>query len=118
MDEFWREHIDIRYFFIKDRIGTEGITIRHCPTNRMLADFFTKPLQGNLFRTFRDIILGYQSIEALDRIHSTLEEERVESMRSSDSETGASKEQQENSREVSDDERNDGFETILSKQSS
>ena len=36
---------------------------------------------------------------------------------SHDSETGASKEQQENSREVSDDERNDGFETILSKQS-
>jgi len=42
-------HIDIRYFFIKDRVKTEGISIVHCPTDEMLADFFTKPLQGNLF---------------------------------------------------------------------
>ena len=31
----------------------------------MLADFFTKPLQSNLFRTFRDVILGYSSIKTL-----------------------------------------------------
>ena len=28
----------------------------------MLADFFTKPLQGNLFWFFRDILMGYVSI--------------------------------------------------------
>ena len=27
----------------------------------MLADFFTKPLQGELFRFFRNIIMGYIS---------------------------------------------------------
>jgi len=43
-------HIDIRYFFAKDRVDTEGIDIVYCPTEQMLADFFTKPLQGNLFR--------------------------------------------------------------------
>ena len=31
----------------------------------MLADFFTKPLQGNLFRFFRDILMGYVSIEEI-----------------------------------------------------
>ena len=32
-------HIDIRYFWIKDRVKSEDITIRHCPTTEMLADF-------------------------------------------------------------------------------
>lgn len=50
-------HINIRYFWLKDRTETEKIQIRHCPTLHMLADFFTKPLQGNLFRGFRAIIL-------------------------------------------------------------
>ena len=31
----------------------------------MIADFFTKPLQGNLFRNFRDVILGYVHIQTL-----------------------------------------------------
>ena len=30
----------------------------HCPTERMIADYFTKPLLGNLFTTMRDIIMG------------------------------------------------------------
>jgi hypothetical protein len=45
-------HIDIRYFFMKDRIETEGIEVVYCPTEDMLADFFTKPLQGSLFEKF------------------------------------------------------------------
>ena len=35
-------HIDVRYFWIKDRVESSGITIQHCPTLEMLADFFTK----------------------------------------------------------------------------
>jgi hypothetical protein len=34
-------HIDIRYFFMKDRITTEGVDVVYCPTEEMLADFFT-----------------------------------------------------------------------------
>lgn len=33
-------HVDIRYFWIKDRVKQHAITIRHCPTLQMLADFF------------------------------------------------------------------------------
>ena len=40
------KHINVRYFFITDRIKNGELTIEHCPTGKMLADFFTKPLQG------------------------------------------------------------------------
>ena len=42
-------HIDIRHFWIKDRVRDAGITVRHCPTLQMIGDFFTKPLEGALF---------------------------------------------------------------------
>jgi hypothetical protein len=59
-------HIDIvRYFFIKDRMAIEGINVEHCPTEQMLADFFTKPLQGSLFRKFREVIMGHKHIDSL-----------------------------------------------------
>jgi Reverse transcriptase (RNA-dependent DNA polymerase) len=67
-------HIDIRYFFFTDRINTENLLIQHCPTAAMLADFFTKPLQGSLFTKFRDVILGYRHVSTLNEAsphHST-----------------------------------------------
>ena len=42
-------HIDIHYFFITDHSKCCNIAILHCPTEDMLTDFFTKPLQGSLF---------------------------------------------------------------------
>jgi hypothetical protein len=73
-------HIDIRYFFMKDRVKTDNITIQHCPTEQMLADFLTKPLQGSLFRKFRDVLLGYKHISSLKQENSStsVPEERVE----------------------------------------
>ena len=32
--------------------------MEYCPTGDMVADFFTKPLQGSLFRKLRKIILN------------------------------------------------------------
>jgi hypothetical protein len=54
-------HIDIRYFFIKDRVSQGEVCLEYCPTEDMLADFFTKPLQGNLFYKFRDRIMNIDS---------------------------------------------------------
>ena len=59
-------HINIRYFFIKDRIDNGEISVVHCPTEDMIADFFTKPLQGSLFVKFRDIIMGITHFSTLD----------------------------------------------------
>jgi hypothetical protein len=52
------KHIRVRYFFIKDRLSNGDITLKHCPTGEMLADHFTKPLQGAIFRKFRAEIQG------------------------------------------------------------
>lgn len=70
-------HIDIRYFFIKDRIGLESIEVKHCPTEQMLADFFTKPLQGSLFRKFRAVVMGHEHINSLKEPMSAPLQERV-----------------------------------------
>jgi hypothetical protein len=51
-------HIDIRYFFVTDQVKRGEIRIAYCPTGDMVADFFTKPLQGSLFRKLRAIILN------------------------------------------------------------
>jgi hypothetical protein len=80
-------HIHIRYFWLKDRIKSGDITIRHCPTHQMLADFFTKPLQGSLFRRFKAVVLGQQHVDTLhDTIAESLEE-RVEDGRSDTNDT-------------------------------
>jgi hypothetical protein len=47
----------------------------------MLADFFTKPLQGAQFRRFRDVILGYRHVDFLRRDPNASMEERVEERR-------------------------------------
>ena len=31
----------------------------YCPTDIMLADYFTKPLQGNLFKFYKEIVMGW-----------------------------------------------------------
>ena len=43
-------HIDIRYYFITDNILRKEMRVAYCPTENMRGDFFTKPLQGSLFR--------------------------------------------------------------------
>ena len=58
-------HINIRYFFVKDRINKGELRIEHCPSTIMLADFFTKPLQGQLFKRFRDVVMEYAPLSSL-----------------------------------------------------
>jgi hypothetical protein len=36
----------------------------------MIADFFTKPLQGGLFRKFRDVVMGITTILSLYNVES------------------------------------------------
>ena len=51
-------HLDIRYFFITDRVDRKEVRIEYCPTEHMRADPHTKPLQGRLFREHRDWLLN------------------------------------------------------------
>jgi hypothetical protein len=52
------KHINIRYLFITDRVIKEEVSVVWCPTGEMIGDYATKPLQGGLFRKFRDQIMG------------------------------------------------------------
>jgi hypothetical protein len=56
-------HINIRYFFITDRVNMKEVEIEWCPTKEMVADFMTKPLQGSHFRRMRDLIMGMTSVK-------------------------------------------------------
>jgi hypothetical protein len=51
-------HINIRYFFVADRVASNEVSIEYCPTGEMVADFFTKPLQGSPFQKFRNLIMN------------------------------------------------------------
>jgi hypothetical protein len=50
--------LNIRYFFITDQIEKGILEVEYCPTGEMVADFFTKPLQGKLFEKFKTQIMG------------------------------------------------------------
>ena len=51
-------HINIKYYFIKDLIERKEVNLKYMKTEDMVADIFTKPLQGKLFIKFRNIILN------------------------------------------------------------
>jgi hypothetical protein len=52
------KHINIRYFFVTERIQKKELTVEWCPTGDMIANFMTKPTQGALFKKFPDQIMG------------------------------------------------------------
>ena len=39
-------------------VAQDNVSLVWCPTRDMIGDFMTKPLQGALFRKFRDQIMG------------------------------------------------------------
>lgn len=51
-------HINIRYFFISDRYKKGHLNLEYCPTDKMFADYMTKPLHGQKFNDQRDWILN------------------------------------------------------------
>jgi hypothetical protein len=59
-------HFDIRYYFIHNHINRGTVRVEYCPTDLMVGDFHTKPLQGSAFRRFRAIILNLPHDPLLD----------------------------------------------------
>ena len=58
-------HINIRYFWVKDRLKDEKKKLKYYRAEQMLAHFFTKLLQGNLFKKFRRMVMGWGPILVL-----------------------------------------------------
>ena len=55
-------HIDIRYFFIQDRVESGDAKVECLNAKSMVADYLTKPLVGELFYKLRDLLLGYTTL--------------------------------------------------------
>ena len=62
--------LDIRYFFLKDQIKSGNISVKYCPTECMIADYMTKPLQGKLCLLFKDVIMGKRGVKDVDTLHT------------------------------------------------
>ena len=54
-------HIAIRFFFVKDKIDAGEVQVEHLPTEDMIADLLTKPLQGQQFYNLRRKLLNMDS---------------------------------------------------------
>ena len=52
------KHMHIRYFYVTEQVQNKAICITHCPTEEIVANFFTKPLQGSLFTKMRNYVMG------------------------------------------------------------
>ena len=51
-------HINIKYFFVHDRIERNEVQITYLPTEQMVADILSKPIQGQLFRILLSLLLN------------------------------------------------------------
>jgi hypothetical protein len=69
-------HIDIRYYFVTDNIQRKRLRVIHCPTEHMVADFFTKPLQGAQFRKLRNEIMNLPHLPAENEAQECVEADR------------------------------------------
>ena len=56
------KHMPVRFFFIKQQIDDGTVKLQHCPTEFMVADILTKPLQASLFRRMKAAILNNNTI--------------------------------------------------------
>ena len=59
-------HFDIRFFNVGNKLRNNNIEVVYCPTEKMVADFFTKPLQASQFRRLRQIVMGKDPISTLE----------------------------------------------------
>ena len=67
------KHLDVRYFYVKDLIERCVLSMKHCVSDDMFADCFTKPLHGNRFKQLRDVIFNLNHKEIAMEHRSVLE---------------------------------------------
>ena len=52
------KHYEVKLRFLQQLVVDRDVEFVYCPTDVMVADFFTKPLNSDKFRRFRDYIVG------------------------------------------------------------
>ena len=54
-----KRHISVGYLYVTNKLQDKTLTaISYCPTKEMVSDYLSKSLQGILFRTHRNAIMG------------------------------------------------------------
>ena len=61
------KHMNVRCYFVTDRIQKKELKVFCCPTDEMVADFFTKPLQGRKFKKFRNMIMNIKDDKEISK---------------------------------------------------
>ena len=61
------KHVDIKFHFIKEKIESNEIVLKHCPSEEMVADIATKALGPNLFLKHKDHLCAGVDRVALGR---------------------------------------------------
>ena len=52
------KHTNVKYHYTKRLVKDKIINVKYCPTNKNLADLFTKPLNNIKTTTLCDRVLG------------------------------------------------------------
>jgi Reverse transcriptase (RNA-dependent DNA polymerase) len=52
-------HIDIRYFWVKEKVDGKDAVVRHLPTDKMFVNVMTKPVQGQQFIRERNALTNW-----------------------------------------------------------
>jgi hypothetical protein len=55
-------HVHIRHFWVRDRIESGDMQVAYLPTDLMIADILTKPLQGDKFIEMRNQLLNWKNV--------------------------------------------------------
>ena len=50
------KHIEIKYHFVRYQISKNNLCLKHCSTDEMIADIFTKGLSPDKFKKFRKML--------------------------------------------------------------
>jgi hypothetical protein len=53
-------HIEIRHFWIQERVESGEVRVEHMPTAEMIANILTKPVQGAQFLTERNLLTNWE----------------------------------------------------------
>ena len=60
------KHINVKYYFIKSKIDSGEVVVHWYPGEKMVGDFFSKPLSGQKFVRFRKKIMNLKRSKAVD----------------------------------------------------
>jgi hypothetical protein len=62
------KHIDVRHYFVKEKVANKEFNIQYVSTHAMIADIFTKPLPQPAFEKFRSMMRVQSYNDWVDKV--------------------------------------------------